>query len=145
MRVLAALDEESVSDPLALLPSELTPDAETLATAGRWYLRHGNSAEALALLERSFKLDPSTTRTMFDIAVARVGDILTTPAALHGKRLSPDQWSEIDKAIELLSTAWDACRGHDDAGTIIANVANPSYSLGGRNWLAGMGQVPDLA
>ena len=124
LRILAALDEEGVSDPLALLPSGFTPDAETLATAGRWYLRHGNNAEALTLLERAFKLDPSATRTMFDIAVARVGDILTTPAALHGKRLSPDQWSEIDKAIELLSTAWDATRGHDDANTFVGNVIN---------------------
>jgi len=25
------------------------------------------------------------------------------------------------------------------------DAASPSYSLGGRDWLAGMGQVPDLA
>jgi tetratricopeptide (TPR) repeat protein len=129
LRILAALSDEGVTDPFTVLPPGHIADAETIATAGRWYLRHGNNAEALTLLERVFKLDPSATRTMFDIAVARVGDILTTPAALHGKRLWPDQWSEIDKAIELLSAAWDACRGHDDAGTFVENVANMTSLL----------------
>jgi tetratricopeptide (TPR) repeat protein len=124
LRILAALNEEGVTDPFSVLPDGYTPDAETIATAGRWYLHHGNHAEARTLLERSFELDPTATRTMFDLAVSRVGDILTTPAALHGKRLSPDQWAEVDKAIELLSKAWDACRGLDDAITIVENVTN---------------------
>jgi tetratricopeptide (TPR) repeat protein len=65
LRILAALDEEGVSNPLALLPSGFTPDAETLATAGRWYLQHDNNTEARTLLERSIELDPSSIRKRF--------------------------------------------------------------------------------
>jgi len=62
--------------------------------------------------------------TMFDLAACRVGDLLKTPAALHGKRLSSDEWELLDGAIELLSKAWDANRGLDGAKVVVDNISN---------------------
>jgi len=59
---------------------------------------------------------------MFDLAACRVGDLLKTPAALHGKRLSSDEWEIIGRSHRAPIKGWDANRGLDGAKVVVDNI-----------------------
>ncbi|MBW4091960.1 MAG: tetratricopeptide repeat protein [Proteobacteria bacterium] len=124
LRIMASLNDGVTTDPFSLLPTKHVPNAEVIATAGRWQRQRGNAAEALVLFERSFALDPTLPSTMFDLAAAVADSVLKNREALQGKNFSKLDWKKLDRSIELFSTGWDAIRKTDEAQTFVVNVSN---------------------
>ncbi|MFN4311815.1 MAG: PIN domain-containing protein [Ferrovibrio sp.] len=110
LRILAAFHEDGITDPQSLVSESLQSDPSVLLVAARWYREKGDLNKAIAIFEKAAIAEPDNEAILGDLAPALLTEITKNPQKLHGRQLSLEDRTKIDRAIAILEVLWEKGR-----------------------------------
>ena len=126
--LVASLEKDlSVDDPTTFIPPEHLDKAEVAYTISHFFRSRNKHEEANEWIEKALLSDEKSIEVRASAGASLLEPFLKNISIAYSGQLTEEQQSQIEKARNLLSSAWDEVKETDEASQFIhvaANLAN---------------------
>jgi cellulose synthase operon protein C len=133
MLLVAAAKNDTIIDPLPLLPEGQLESFEVVLQLSEFYRHKNNPKEATRWIRKAFELNPDRTEIRELYAVCLLDEIFSNVAVTYGRQIKPEQLTQLAEARDILNDLWEKGKNSEVVRRFIPcaiNLSNVERLLG---------------